>query len=181
MNKETEHLALSRPLRVDEIKDEASGSMEITATERTAIAKLLDLRGLEGLALTYRLVRAGAGRLRLKGELKAKVVQTCVVSLEPIESNLEMPIEAEFWPEAMIGAHEEREEGHGTPALAEWPEPISEGRIDLGPLIYETLATSLEPYPKREGVSFEWSQEGEAPNREPITSPFAALGALKRP
>ena len=81
----------------------------------------------------------------------------------------------------MIGAHEEREEGHGTPALAEWPEPISEGRIDLGPLIYETLATSLEPYPKREGVSFEWSQEGEASNREPITSPFAALGALKRP
>ncbi len=50
----------------------------------TAIAKLLDLRGLEDLALTYRLVRAGAGRLRLKGELKAKVTQTCVVSLEPV-------------------------------------------------------------------------------------------------
>jgi uncharacterized metal-binding protein YceD (DUF177 family) len=181
MNKETEHLALSRPLRVDEIKDEASGSIETTAAEMTAIAKLLDLRGLEDLALTYRLVRAGAGRLRLKGELKATVIQTCVVSLEPVESNLEVPVEAEFWPEAMIGAHEEREEGHGTPALAEWPEPISEGRIDLGPLIYETLATSLEPYPKREGVSFEWSQEGEAPNREPRTSPFAALGALKRP
>ena len=98
MNKETEHLALSRPLRVDEIRDEASGSVETTAAERTAIAKLLDLRGLEGLALTYRLVRAGAGRLRLKGELKAKVIQTCVVSLEPVESSLEVPVEAEFWP-----------------------------------------------------------------------------------
>ena len=181
MNKETEHLALSRPLRVDEIRDEASGSVETTAAERTAIAKLLDLRGLEGLALTYRLVRACAGRLRLKGELKAKVIQTCVVSLEPVESTLEVPVEIEFWPEAMIAAHAEREDGQGAPALAEWPEPIREGRIDLGPLIYETLATSLEPYPKREGVRFEWSQEGEAPNREPRTSPFAALGALKRP
>jgi len=181
MNKETEHLALSRPLRVDEIRDEASGSVETTAAERTAIAKLLDLRGLEGFALTYRLVRAGAGRLRLKGGLKAKVIQTCVLSLEPVESTLEVPVEIEFWPEAMIAAHAEREDGQGAPALAEWPEPIREGRIDLGPLIYETLATSLEPYPKREGVSFEWSQEGEAPNREPRTSPFAALGALKRP
>src|SRR5690348_5502330 len=179
MNKETEHLALSRPLRVDEIRDESSGSVETTASERTVIAKLLDLRGLEGLALTYRLVRAGAGRRRLKGGLKAKVIQTCVVSLEPVESTREVPVEIEFWPEAMIVAHAEREDGQGAPALAEWPEPIREGRIDLGPLIYETLATSLEPYPKREGVSFEWSQEGEAPNREPRTSPFAALGALK--
>jgi uncharacterized metal-binding protein YceD (DUF177 family) len=180
MNKEIEHSTLSRPLRIDEIRDEASGSVETTAAERTAIAKLLDLRGIEGLSLTYRLVRAAGGRLRLKGELKAKVIQTCVVSLEPIESSLEIPVEAEFWPQAMIAAHQERDEEHGGLPLAEWPEPIEEGRIDLGPLIYEMLATSLEPYPKREGASFEWSQEGEERNLEPRTSPFAALGALKR-
>ena len=88
MNKETEHSPVSRPLRIDEIRDEVSGSVETTGAERTAIAKLLDLRGLEGLSLTYRLVRAAGGRLRLKGELKAKVVQTCVVSLEPIKQTL---------------------------------------------------------------------------------------------
>ena len=80
----------------------------------------------------------------------------------------------------MIAAHQEREEEHGGLTLAEWPEPIKEGRIDLGPLIYETLATSLEPYPKREGASFEWSQEGEERNLDPRTNPFAALGELKR-
>jgi uncharacterized metal-binding protein YceD (DUF177 family) len=180
MSKENEHLPLSRPLKVDEIRDEASGSIEATPAEMTAIAKLLELRGLEDLAMSYRLSRAGAGRLRLKGEIKAKVTQTCVVSLEPVQSEIDVPVEAEFWPAEMIAAHEEREEEQGGAPLSDWPEPISEGRIDLGPLVYETLATSLDPYPKKEGASFEWSQGAEEPKGETGTGPFAALDALKR-
>ncbi len=180
MSKETGHQPLSRTLRIDEIRDGASGSIEATEAEMAAIAGLLDLRGLEGLAMTYRLTHAGGGRFRLKGELKAKVTQTCVVSLEPVQSNLDVPVEAEFWPSAMIAAHKEGEEEQGRTTLTDWPEPIIDGRIDLGPIIYETLATSLEPYPKQEGVSFEWSQGPQEPSRESATSPFAALGALKR-
>lgn len=180
MSHDTEHLPFSRPLRIDEIKDGVSGSIEATAAEMAAIANLLDLKGLEDLAMTYRLFRAGAGRLRLKGELKAKVTQTCIVSLEPVQSELDVPVEAEFWPSEMIAAHKESEEEQGGALIADWPEPISDGKIDLGPFVYETLATSLDPYPKKEGVSFEWSQGAEQPRSEAGTSPFAALGAWKR-
>jgi len=180
MSHETDHLPFSRPLRIDEIRDGARGSIEATAAEMAAIADLLELKGLEDLAMTYRLFRAGAGRLRIKGKLKAKVTQTCVVSLEPVQSELDVPVEAEFWPSEMIAAHMESEEEQGATTLSDWPEPISDGRIDLGPIIYETLATSLDPYPKKEGVSFEWSQGAEEPRSEAGTSPFAALGALKR-
>jgi uncharacterized metal-binding protein YceD (DUF177 family) len=179
MDKGTKHPPLSRPLKVDEIRGSASGSIEATKAEMCEIAELLDLRGLEELAMTYRLAGAGAGRFRLKGELKAKVMQTCVVSLELIESHLDVPVEAEFWPSEMI-AHEDSEDEHGSTTLSEWPEPITDGRIDLGPILYETLATSLDPYPKKEGVSFEWSEGPETPSPEAKTSPFAALGALKR-
>ena len=179
MSHETDHLPFSRPLRIDEIRDGARGSIEATAAEMAAIADLLELKGLEDLAMTYRLFRAGAGRLRIKGKLKAKVTQTCVVSLEPVQSELDVPVEAEFWPSEMIAAHMESEEEQGATTLSDWPEPISDGRIDLGPIIYETLATSLDPYPKKEGVSFEWSQGAEEPRSEAATSPFAALGALK--
>ena len=79
----------------------------------------------------------------------------------------------------MIEAEAKREEEGGVTTLADWPEPIKDGRIDLGPLIYETLATSLDPYPKRDGVSFEWSQGAEAPGPERKSSPFAALDRLK--
>jgi uncharacterized metal-binding protein YceD (DUF177 family) len=177
MSKQTEHLPFSRPLKIDEIREGANGSIEATEPEMAAIAKLLDLRGLEGLTMSYRLYRAGAGRIGLNGELKAVVTQTCVVSLEPVQSEISVPVEAEYWPSDMIAAHVESEEGEGG---TEWPEPISDGKIDLGPIIYETLATSLDPYPKKEGVSFEWSQAAEEPKRETGTSPFAALGALKR-
>jgi uncharacterized metal-binding protein YceD (DUF177 family) len=180
MDKDTEHSPLSRLLKVEEIKDGASESIEATKAEMGEIARLLDLRGLEGLAMTYRLTRAGAGRFRLKGELNADVTQTCVVSLEPLESHLDVPVEAEFWPSYMIAAHEESEAEHGGTAISDWPEPINDGRIDLGPILYETLATSLDPYPKKEGVSFAWSEGAETPGHEAKTGPFAALGALKR-
>jgi hypothetical protein len=60
------------------------------------------------------------------------------------------------------------------------PEPIVCGRIDLGAVAYETLATALDPYPKREGVSFDWSQGEPNQAQEAQSGPFAALAALKR-
>src|SRR5512143_664042 len=122
MSHETEHLPFSRPLRIDEIRDGASGSIEATAAEMAAIANLLDLKGLEDLAMTYHLFRVGADRIRLKGELKAKVTQTCVVSLEPVQSELDVPVEVEFWPSEMIASHKESEEEQGATPLSDWPE-----------------------------------------------------------
>ncbi|HZP08494.1 DUF177 domain-containing protein [Methyloceanibacter sp.] len=181
MKEPNDHLPLSRLLKFDEIKEAVSGTIEATPAEMAAIAKLLDLRGLERLGMTYRLRRIGAGRVRLNGELAAKVIQTCVVSLDPVLSDVAVPVEAEFWPEEMIAAHQAHEEEQGAATLADWPEPISEGRIDLGPVVYETLATSLDPYPRKEGVSFEWSEKWEEePSGAKPASPFAALEALKR-
>ena len=76
-------------------------------------------------------------------------------------------------------ARQDAEEA-GTQGLIDWPEAVVEGRIDLGPLIYETLATALDPYPRREGVSFDWSQGLPEEASEAKSGPFAALAALKR-
>jgi uncharacterized metal-binding protein YceD (DUF177 family) len=171
---------LSRTLRVDELKEGEERVIEVNRAEREAIASLLDLRALDRLNFTFRLHRRGQGRLALQGTLAAAVTQTCVVSLEPVESILDVPVEVEFWPVPMIddlAASPDEAASHGT---LDWPEPIEGGKIDLGPVIYETLATALDPYPKREGVSFEWS---EAPSTgaepEQAESPFAALKHLK--
>jgi uncharacterized metal-binding protein YceD (DUF177 family) len=171
---------LVRTLRVDELKEGEERVIEVNRAERDAIAALLDLRALDRLNFTFRLHRRGQGRLALQGTLAAAVTQTCVVSLEPVESTLDVPAEVEFWPVPMIDdltASPDEAASHGT---LDWPEPIEGGKIDLGPVIYETLATALDPYPKREGVSFEWS---EAPSTgtepEKAESPFAALKQLK--
>jgi hypothetical protein len=180
MNRDTDRPPLSRPLRVDEIRDGETGEINVTQPELAAIARLLDLKALNNLSFAYRLSEAGGGRLRLTGRLTALVTQTCVVSLDPVDAVLDVPVEAEFWPQSLIEQFEQSADDPGGPGQLDWPEPIVDGRIDLGPVMYETLATSLDPYPKREGASFDWSQAAPEQGSAPSRGPFAALAGLKR-
>ena len=95
---------LSRPLKVDEIKDGTERRDRGHLAPRLRRSRgLLDLVALEAarLVLSTRSRRAG-GRLQLTGQLQADVVQTCVVSLEPVEAQLDVPVEVEFWPAARV-------------------------------------------------------------------------------
>jgi uncharacterized metal-binding protein YceD (DUF177 family) len=172
---------LSRIIRVDESKDGEEGLIEIGTAEREAIAVLLNVTRLDQLSFAFRLARRGQGRLALNGSLLAAVTQTCVVTLEPVHSALDAPVEIEFWPAGQIKAYAETADEAASHGLLDWPEPIEDGKIDLGPIIYQTLAISLDPYPKREGASFSWSEaDGETPSTEEEKGPFAALKQLKQ-
>ena len=178
MSNDADGPPISRPLKVEEIRDGAGGEIDATQSEMADIGRMLDLAGLAALAFTYRLHQAGGGRLGLTGRLKAAATQTCVVSLEPVETGIDVPVEVEFWPVSMIEELEADEPGGS--GLRDWPEPIAGGKIDLGPAIYETLATALDLYPKWEGVSFDWSQGASDGGGPGGTGPFAALAELKR-
>jgi uncharacterized metal-binding protein YceD (DUF177 family) len=171
---------LSRPLKVDEIRDGTGGEIAATGAELAAIAGMLDLVALKRLVLSYRLDRVGSSRLRLTGQLHADVTQTCVVSLEPVKSQIDVPVAVEFWPAARVEELERSADETGGEGLLDWPEAVVDGRIDLGPVIYESLATSLDPYPKRPGASFDRLQNVATPH-EGKSGPFAALAALKPP
>jgi len=180
MTQDADRPVLSRPLKVDEIRDGTSGETAAKEAELTAIARLLDLLALKRLALSYRLDRAGGSRLRLTGQLQADLTQTCVVTLEPVDAHLDVPVEVEFLPAAVVEKLEREAEEPGNQGLLDWPEAVVDGRIDLGPVIYESLATALDPYPKRPGVSFDWPQDRPRAPDEAKSGPFAALAALKR-
>jgi uncharacterized metal-binding protein YceD (DUF177 family) len=180
MKHDLDRQPLSRPIRVDEIKDGAQDEIDATQSELVAIAKLLELKGLERLSFAYRFNHAGGGRLRFTGRLTAQATQTCVVSLEPVEASLDVPVEAEFLPAELIEQLEKSADEPVGPGHLDWPEPIVGGRIDLGPFIYETLASSLDPYPRKQGASFDWSQGEPQQGGTTASSPFAALAELKR-
>ena len=135
---------------------------------------------LEGLIFDYRFTHGGSSRLRLAGRLKADVTQTCVVSLDPIDTRIDVPLELEIWPEALLQTAESSAEVPGSVVVLDGLEPIVCRRIDLGAVAYETLATSLDPYPKREGASFDWSQGEPNEAQKAQSGRFAALAALKR-
>jgi uncharacterized protein len=148
--------------------------------ERAALAARLGLVKLLALeaALDLRVWR-GCG-LEVEGVLKARVVQTCVVSLEPLESAIEAPIHAQYLPATMIPADSpDAAEAVLDPLAAEPPELIPEdGRLDLGELVTQHLAVGLDPYPRRAGAEFAAHLEKVTP---PEQGPFAKLAALKRP
>lgn len=178
MNEEAEVLPLSRKTRVRDIEANAPQTIEATAAEREAIKILLDLVDLKNLRFDYRLRCGSDGRVYLSGQVKADVSQTCVISLEPVEARVDTPVEMEFWPETPIADLERRTDDPGQAGLLDWPEAIVDGNLDLGRVAYETLATALDPYPRKEGATFQWSQGAGA--TEARAGPFAALEQLKK-
>lgn len=178
-NEEPQGPPLQRKSRVLDIEDNAPQIIEATAAEREAIKTLLDLVALESLHFAYRLRRGGGGRVHLSGRLTADVTQTCVISLEPLEAHIDTPVEMEFWPEGLVADLEHNAADPGQAWHLEWPETIVDGTLDLGQVVYETLATALEPYPRKEDASFQWSQ-GTSVTDDPKARPFAGLEQLKK-
>jgi uncharacterized metal-binding protein YceD (DUF177 family) len=146
---------------------------EATAAERKQVADALVIVSVASLAVRYRIASTSGGAYRLTGTVKASVEQACVVSLEPVEGEVQASFEVEFWPDLADEASEE-ESGilSGTDV-----ELLEHGIVPVGRIVFETLSASLDPYPRREGAEFTW-RETEADGAEKH-NPFAALAKLK--
>jgi uncharacterized metal-binding protein YceD (DUF177 family) len=153
-------------LHFDLVADEAT---------RAAVAAAARVRALPRLVARFDVGRHGGG-LRVAGEVSATVGQTCVVTLEPIESEINEAIDLVFVPAAArsSAAAEEAPELID-PEAADEPEILVDGAVDLGAIATEFLLLGIEPYPRKPGVMF------EPPTVENAgTNPFAALAALKK-
>lgn len=146
-------------------------TVEPTPAEREALARDFGLVSVDSLKGTFKLVRKGR-LVRVTGEVKGTVQQTCVVTMEAFPAEVQEPVDVRYAEEVF----EPGEEVELTQADLDAPEPIVAGGIDVGALTAEFLALGLDPYPRKPGVSFDF----EAPGHEDA-SPFAALAALKDP
>lgn len=143
-----------------------------TAAERAAVMSALELAGCGTIGAKYRVTPLGGGRYRLAGEVTAEVEQPCIVTLEPVASRLHERFDVEFWPEGEV---EPQQEGEAEALSAAEIEPIEDGRIDAGRIVFETIAAGLDPFPRKEGASLERSEAGG----EGVPGPFAALEKLR--
>jgi hypothetical protein len=159
---------------VDEIP-EAGLAFERSATaeECGAIARALDLLGCRSLRVRYALVPRGSGHVHLSGSLQAQVEQTCVVTLEPLLNDVAATFKVDYWPET-----EMPEPSGGEVDMQDEAdlEPIVAGRIEVGRVVFESLAGAIDLFPRKPGVSFE---PPDAPSGGSADSPFAALSRIK--
>jgi hypothetical protein len=134
--------------------------VEANEAERRALAEANGLVAIGRLTAKFALSRAGRGIIRVRGEVHAEATQTCVVSLEPFDVVLDEPVDVRF--AAPVGESLSRRSPPITAAEAsafaigdeDQPDPIIDGKIDLGALAAEFMVLGLDPYPRKPGVAF---------------------------
>lgn len=188
----------SRPFTVEELLRRPDEAVKIVAepAERAALAATDNIPGIAALQAEFKVAREGKN-IRVRGQVRASVTQECVVTLEPFDTDVVEDVDVRFAsapaappPEPKGGERMSRRraslaemERHATPAPVfpqheedDPPDPIVDGKIDLGALAAEFMVLSLDPYPRKPGAQF--APVEVAPERDP--SPFAGLAQLKK-
>lgn len=175
----------TRPMHVGEVTEEGR-SFEVAAKEAecAALARRFAIAGLRSLSAEG-CVRRGAGRTRfqLSGRLRAEVVQICVVTLQPLDVQLDVAFEREY----ATDARDEwgQAEAPGAEIVLsldndDAPEPLEGGVLDVGEAVAQELSLALDPFPRKPGAVFDEHEDG-APVAASAdnSSPFAALASFK--
>lgn len=134
----------SRPLRIDQIGTDARPqSIAADEAERLALAHRFRLRALGRLEADYRLVPEGAG-WEATGTLRADAVQACAATGQDVPEHIDTPFMIRFVAAGTAAAEEEVELSEQDCDVIE----IEGERIDMGEAVAQTLALSLDPYPR---------------------------------
>ncbi|MGB3866813.1 MAG: DUF177 domain-containing protein, partial [Xanthobacteraceae bacterium] len=142
-----------------------------------ALAAVAGLREVAQAKAAFEVTHAGGAKIHVRGRVTALVGQTCVVTLDPIESAIDEEVDMMFAPAADIprlAALIDDEAGPDN-EVPDSPEPIENDVIDLGRVATDALFLGIDPYPRKPGVVF----ERPVAATDPDDHPFAALKGLR--
>jgi uncharacterized metal-binding protein YceD (DUF177 family) len=144
---------------------------------RDAMAELAGLREILSASASLDVAPGGGGRFRVVGRVQARIGQICVVTLDPIETDIDEAIDLIFAPPDQIPelADLVDDAAESDAEVPDPPEPIENGMIDLGRVATDAMFLAIDPYPRKPDATFE--PLVVAP--DPADHPFAALKALK--
>lgn len=164
-------MSLVREVRLGEL---ARGPVTLAfapdEAQRAALAKDLGVVGLPALAGEVR-IAAWLDGAELRGRFRGVVIQVCGVSLEDFDAPLEGEFEVRVLPAGSPNLPQE-DSGELTLELeaADPPDVLDGEEIDIAAYLGEELALAIDPFPRKPGVEFEYTDKdaGEV-------SPFAVL------
>jgi uncharacterized metal-binding protein YceD (DUF177 family) len=185
------------PVRLEDVPETGLHlALVADAQVRASLAAIGGVTGMPRLEAALDVLRHGNG-LRVTGRVSATVEQTCVVTLEPVENEVDESIDVVFAPPTAASAAAGKDlvhkkdllhdkelveemaadaaEAFGDAASGEPPEVLSaDGTADVGAIAAEFVLLGIDPYPRKPGAEFRPPAEQGA-----TISPFAALAKLK--
>jgi uncharacterized metal-binding protein YceD (DUF177 family) len=146
--------------------------------QRAALAKFVEVEQVKSFEARIDLQRPQPNRFMLAFAVKADIVQACVVTLDPVESHIEVAFERELKLAHSRQRRAAAPESFDSPAAGQddGPEDIESPVYDLAGPVLEEFVLAIDPYPRAPGAAF------EAP-ADPIPAadnPFAVLKNLKK-
>ncbi|KEJ97733.1 Uncharacterized ACR, COG1399 [Pseudosulfitobacter pseudonitzschiae] len=147
------------------------------AQQMQEIAAELGLAGLRKLRFEGQIEAMGRADWKLTGKLGATVVQPCVVTLDPVTTRIDAPVERIFQhsfttPDGEVEV--EMDEDDRTEPLGAW--------IDPAAVMVEALSLNLPLYPRVPDAELEqtvFTEDGLKPMTDEDARPFAGLAALR--
>ncbi len=150
--------------------------------ELQALAKFWDVVSVEYLKSELQVTRWKKDGIRIKGQVEARVTQSCVVTLEPVSSDINEKVEQIFVPEgSKLARMVTNDEGEIVldPDGPDIPDQFVGDTIDVGVVVAEFAAMAIDPYPRKADVDFEGYGE-KTPFEDKKPSPFAVLKDWKK-
>lgn len=120
--------------------------------------------------------------VRAKGHIRAVIAQQCVVTLDPVEQQIDEDIDTVFLPEnsrLLNRMTDGKGEMFLDPEGPDLPETYSGDSIDVGAVVAEFAALAIDPYPRKPGQGYADRIESDV-TTDKKPSPFAVLQGLKR-
>jgi uncharacterized metal-binding protein YceD (DUF177 family) len=143
------------------------------AATRAAVAGWAGVGAVLSLDASFDIARHSADGLRVVGRVSAQIVQSCVVTLDPVENKVVEDVDLVFLPAT-------RQSAQAGEAVAETtdnsPEVLVDGAVDLGAIAIEFLILGIDPYPRKPDAVF----SSPVSRENAAAGPFAALAALKK-
>ncbi|GEP57312.1 metal-binding protein [Reyranella soli] len=152
-------------------------------SERAALAKRFGFLSLPVFSARVTVDRLVGGQIVVEGRLRGRIVQACVLTLEPVNQDLDETFRIVFKPDMA----DDRDPESGEAVLnsqADAPEPLTGNMLDIGEIVAEQLSLAADPYPRRPGAKLEdvlpkprhGGRKGQPEQRR---HPFAGLAALR--
>lgn len=149
-------------------------ALDADAAARAAIARRLGLVELDRFALTAE-VRAVAGGIGVRGDVRARLVQSCAATDLPVPATIAEPFDLKFLRDMPPGDIEDMEVELGAADIDVLP--LEHDRVDLGEVAVQTLSLALDPFPRHPDADRILAEKGVLSEEQ--AGPFAALAALK--
>jgi hypothetical protein len=168
----------TRPVPVEDLPHVAGSPLtgEATEVERAALAARFRVPAVRSLRYAATVAPWGPGGWRVQGVAEAGLTQTCVVTLEPVDTAVREPFDRRFVPGRRLA-----EAATLDPDADEAPEPLG-AAVDPAEIAAEAVALGIDPYPRAPEARFDGAA-GAPPGAEPLTDeaarPFARLAALR--